>query len=670
MNNCGPTYGSDQSWKRKALSGPWPVILLLGLFWVMALSAQADKSPGVDEVPHLTGGYSYWVADDFRLQPENGNLSQRWIALPLLFRHYRFPSLDQQAWVKGDVWTVGYEFFYRMNNDTSVMLSNGRAMVAFLAVGLGAVVYRWSRILFGPIGGLISLVLFVFSPSVLAHGSLMTSDLPVAAFLTAAVWSLWTMLHHITIRTVIIGALALAGVVLTKLTGLLILPITIVLLLVRVAGRRPLRVTIAGEFHVLTPFRQAAVLGVILVMQWILVFAMVWTCYEFRYSAFGPVRNADDQFIQPWEEVLRDTGRLTPLIQLARDHHLLPEAYLYGLSYAARHMAARRAFLNGDYRVQGWWHFFAYCLLVKTPLPLFMLLLCAAGGAVIMRGYSRGGVGYDTIPLWVLLGVYWIFALSSRLNIGERHILSTYPAMFVLAGAAASGFRMPSRWMKATVVACLGWFVMESLSIRPHYLAYFNQIAGGPAHGFRHLVDSSLDWGQDLPGLKQWLQVRGLLEQDRTPVYLGYFGTGSPAHEGLTVRMLPNATYASRSPVEEALRPLAGGVYCVSATMLQTIPIRYWGPWTEGYERVYQTVLADVETYRNVEGDPQRWQNLMTTTGPEFWKTQLEMFDELRFARLLSYLRKREPDDQVGYSILIYRLSEEAARLVTYGPSP
>jgi hypothetical protein len=70
-----------------------------------------------DEIAHLTAGYSYWKTDDYRLQPENGNLPQRWAALPLLHEHLKFPTLEQKAWRISDVWDLGFQWFYECGND-------------------------------------------------------------------------------------------------------------------------------------------------------------------------------------------------------------------------------------------------------------------------------------------------------------------------------------------------------------------------------------------------------------------------------------------------------------------------------------------------------------------------------------------------------------------------
>src|SRR5205823_2738475 len=123
--------------------------------------------------------------------------------------------------------------------------------------------------------------------------------------------------------------------------------------------------------------------------------------------------------------------------------------------------------------------------------------LSAAGWALAPRS-RRWRLCYRLVPLAILLAIYWGFAIGSHLNIGHRHILITYPIIYILAGATALGFRRI--WLTAAVVAVLGWHAAISIAFRPDYLAYFNPLLGGPTRAYEHLIDSSLDWGQDLPG--------------------------------------------------------------------------------------------------------------------------------------------------------------------------
>ena len=160
--------------------------LAAAAYWLIAVTATLEKCTTFDEMPHLTGGYSYWKTGDYRLHPENGNLPQRWGALPLCWTQPAFPSTQSDPWRASDMWTIGYEFFYRMDHDVDAMLLQARAMMAFWGFAAALLVYAWSRSLFGPVGGFISLVCCVSCPTMLAHGPLVTSDVIVAFFFLAA----------------------------------------------------------------------------------------------------------------------------------------------------------------------------------------------------------------------------------------------------------------------------------------------------------------------------------------------------------------------------------------------------------------------------------------------------------------------------------------------------
>ena len=640
---------------------------LLLAHWVVGVSALRDKSTMFDEIAHLTAGYSYWRTEDFRLQPEGGMVPQRWAGLPLLVGGYRFPSLDQEAWWKSDAYSLGYLFFYEEGNDVQAMLLRARAMMALLSLPLGILVYAWSRRLFGPTGAVVSLVAYAFCPTMLAHAPLVNSDLTATLFFTASIWALWAMLHRVTAWTVLRSALLVAGLFLSKNSSPFVLVMAVLLMAVRLAAKRPLPVALGAALEVRSPGGQLAVFTGAALAHAVVVLAVIWAAHDFRYSAFRTAEPGRDTL--GWETVVP----IPAPVAFAREHRLLPESFLYAYAYALHYAQSRRAFLNGSYSVDGFWTYFPYSLAVKTPLPLFALLILAAAGAAARRraggdlaGRPAGGgpAGWldRTAPLWILLAVYWAAMLRTHLNAGHRHLLPTYPAMFILAGGA--GYWLEQRWQPARVlvVALLALFVGESLARWPDYLAYFNQLAGGPRQGYRHLVDSSLDWGQDLPGLKRWLDRHGLGSgRDGTPVYLSYFGTGKPAYYGIEAKRLPG--YFDEWRAREAY-PLRGGVYCISATMLQAVFATVPGPWAVPYEESYQAALGELR--RADASDPETRARMLH----EFATEKAPLFEQLRFARLAAYLRRREPDDHVGYSILIYRLSDDDVRRALLGPPP
>ena len=324
--------------------------------------------------------------------------------------------------------------------------------------------------------------------------------------------------------------------------------------------------------------------------------------------------------------------------------------------------------------------FFPYSLLVKTPLSLFAVLAIAVVVTLIrwrnetknreedIHFVSRLGQGiYQTAPLWVFLLVYWLMAIRSSINIGHRHVLATYPILFILAGSAAIGRGKHYRVLSILTLLSVVGLIVESFSVRPHYLAYFNALAGGPRQGYRHLVDSSLDWGQDLPSLKRWLDTHLPTTNDRPVVYLSYFGTGDPQHYGVEAQRLPH--YPDWRPAGGP-RHLDGGIYCISATMLQSVYGPAWGRWTNSYEKEYQRLTAQFDQQEKSQiGDASGEQLDQRNQGND-WSADFDRYEWLRFAKLCAYLRGRQPDDHVGYSILIYHLKDKQIEEALSGQVP
>jgi hypothetical protein len=241
----------------------------------------------------------------------------------------------------------------------------------------------------------------------------------------------------------------------------------------------------------------------------------------------------------------------------------------------------------------------------------------------------------------------------------------------------------------------------------PHYLAYFNGLVR-PAQAYRHLVDSSLDWGQDLPGVRRYIETRHL----SGPIYLAYHGFASPAYYrvpafdaySVTARLPPLQILAPlkgesdeflrdfflREPEydsevvgstlregqllavvvkkPEALRLIAG-TYFISATLLQpvTAPTRgVFGPWNERLERKYQTLRDLVRPL--LSDDPTERSAALGRLPAEYWIEAVNDHEYLRFRRLAAFLRQREADDNVGYSILVYHVSADELSRALDGP--
>jgi len=180
-------------------------------------------------------------------------------------------------------------------------------------------------------------------------------------------------------------------------------------------------------------------------------------------------------------------------------------------------------------------------------------------------------------PLFILLPPVFIvgLAMTQKLNIGLRHILPVYPLMLMVCAVAIAWFlhepgsSTKSRWGQPSLLphrrwwllACIALLAFEARRVYPSPLAFFNVLCGGPQHGDKYLVDSNLDWGQDLNGLKRWMDSNEVKN-----IYLCYFGMADPAYYGIQYTALPGNGFMDAGKL-----PSEPGYLAISATNLRGV---------------------------------------------------------------------------------------------------
>jgi hypothetical protein len=210
------------------------------LFFLQADNGTNLKSATFDEMAHLTAGVSYLKTGDFRLNPENGVIPQVLAALPVYLKGYSFPEPEGDLWKHRVVWYIGDQFFHYLKNDLQAMLSDGRRMIIFMGILLGLVIYLLSIQIFGLAGGLISLTLYLFSPDILAHSGLITSDITATLMFLITLVSLWELFHKISFFTLAASGLSLSLLFLSKMSAVLILPTALILMVIRTLSDSPI----------------------------------------------------------------------------------------------------------------------------------------------------------------------------------------------------------------------------------------------------------------------------------------------------------------------------------------------------------------------------------------------------------------------------------------------
>jgi dolichyl-phosphate-mannose-protein mannosyltransferase len=502
------------------------VAALLAALALQLTTAIAADGLTNDEVLYIAAGYRHLTAGDYRLNPTTPPLAKLVAATGLLGLRLPLPE-----WREGqDPLDWSYRFV-NVENDPSRLVRRARVPDVVLTLLLAALVWWWARLRGGVSAGLLALALFAFHPSLLAHGHLATTDLPAAAFALVASFALWKWTSGRQPAWLIAAAVGVGAAAATRLTGWLLLPALAMVAGVewRRSGVRRLReLMLAAVSMVLVPL------------------VVVWASYRFQRAPWPGA--------SVYESVSPRLGVAGRMVEAAQEARLLPEAYLEGARYQVEHgRFGHPAYLLGERSRTGWWSYFAVAFAVKNT-PGFLLVLLVAL-FLAWKAPPEAAAVHWLVPAALI----FVAASAGSLQLGERYILPVY-AYLILWTSTVWTRRLRGRPLGVLLGLALLLHVVPALRVAPRgYLTYFNALAGGPAGGHRVLLDSNLDWGQDLPRLAAWMRAHGVGR-----VQLGYHGSDDPDRYGIVHEDLPGVRLYAEQP---AARPFTGTV-AVSPNLL------------------------------------------------------------------------------------------------------
>jgi hypothetical protein len=514
------------------------------------LTSIVQENQTFDEGMHLAAGLSYLRTGDYRMNPEQPPLGKILSAFPLLFTSARLP-LEHPAWKSVDQYHFGQAFLYENNLTPDQLLLLGRLPTIVLTALLGVILAWWTRLEFGAAASLLAVFLFATDPNLIAHGRYVTSDLiaALAFFLSVVTWTRFLYLRST--ASLVLAGLALGLALASKFSTVVLPPILILLYLVR--ARQEKRFSLS---HLLKSLLAACGIAVIVVG-----------------IIYWPETRRARQLPRLAESVDRNHRVGYVFHRFGKAFRAPAHAYLLGLHGVAVHNAdGHESYLLGQQSRRGWWYYFPVAFAVKTPSAVLLLTLLSIG--VLLRAPPRGE-SFRWIALALPMLFYFLLSTTSGINIGLRHLLPVYPFLFAIVAAAF--FRLPFRANARRLL--LGTILLvqtiEVASIHPHYLAFFNRLSGGPLAGPYYLVDSNIDWGQDLKKLRRYMDVHRLEN-----VCLSYFGSGDPRYYGIAGRHLPTSEDAQG-------RAAINCVAAISVTLLRDV---YTAPgsyeWLRGRQRV------------------------------------------------------------------------------------
>lgn len=459
-------------------------------------------SPTMDEPAYLASGISHWQFGRFDLCRVSPPLVRLVASIPVQLTNAKYDwshyTISPGARYEHD---VGRDFLIANGDQSFWLFTLGRwACIPFSLFG-ALVCYSWAKQLFGIPSALIALLLWCFSPNILAHAQQLTPDIGVTALSLSASYAFWYWAQKPSKLRVSIAGGILGLAVLAKTNAVVLYPALVTGVLI--------------HFWVTKRCRWWQATGQILIAFLISIYIInLGYGFEGSFKPLGKYRFFSNTLGTP-EGSNRFADNVAGIIPIP-----FPAAFLEGIDLQRRDFenndTSKRTYFRGKWYDHGWWWYYFYVVAVKVPVGIWILFFAGCLMLVFRTMPHRvDSFCYLTIPGAAL------FALAcSQTGFGHslRYVLPAFPFAFLLASAALC--ETSSRSTKMIAYTALGWFLISSLYIYPHSLSYFNEFAGGPKHGHYHLLDGNLDWGQDLLFIKDWIAEN----PDKTPLHVAYWG--------------------------------------------------------------------------------------------------------------------------------------------------
>lgn len=520
---------------RERIRACWSDLLagcLLVCFVLLSLHASRQESVTIDEFRHLSTGVYYWQSGDYAFDAATPPLWKMAMALPTYLSGAKTVRLNPvpDLFKGSEPWLVATDFMRDNASSYNTYLQSAR-MVNILAAALCIILlYGHCRTSFGAGPALVGATFFALSPTFLAHSHYATTD--VIATLTMGLLLFLLVGYGRNPTAWRLGAVALAFslALLCKYSVILLLPLVLVM---------PLLVVLKEQWD------RFAVLPVVVALarSLMVIFFILLLSINLFYGFSGTGTPLAQLHLESKSLSALAKGRAGTIPMP------LPKAFIEGFDRqkADSDYAEFPAYLNGTWSADGFRTYYLSAFLLKESIP-FLVLVC--GGLIWLVRQLRSPLHHPEHWLYLYLPVALLIVLScmNRLNIGVRYLLPAYPILCLgIAGMCRQFSR--SRIAVVAILLLVGTHLTSVVRISPHYTSYFNEGAGGAEHGFEHLIDSNLDWGQDLPSLKQFMKERNIPQ-----IQLAYFGHALPEYYGIRY--------------EPLTLPIKPGYVAISATLL------------------------------------------------------------------------------------------------------
>lgn len=535
--------------------------LIIAVASLFMLNASRGDSAIVDELAHIPAGYGYARYLDYRLNPENPPLVKALSALPLLFQGLNFPlnSLSWQQDINGQ-WTTGEQFLYGSGNDADQIINSARFVPILLTLILIIAVYFFSKELMGRWWALLPTFLTAFSPTILAHGHYVTTNIGATLGSLLATWAFINFLISPSRKKLLLAGLAFGIAQLMQFSAFLLIPYFLILITIfyLVSVIRDWQTTdpAKGRFRrfSIRAYRYFRSVFLIFIIGFALVLA-VYFLLTLNYPVAKQITDTESLLSGLGYSWLKDIVLWlagTPVLRGAAE-------YLLGLIMV---------FQSSPTTTDGSPFYIPLIFLWKEPPASLILILFGflfglwglikALPGIIFRKSGRFldylTTNFAEVAMLIFIILYWTTSIVSNLNIGIRHMLPTVPFIYILTAGAIRKWcsvknlesarnvvikifvvyqefwSLSAKW--AVLILLIIWYFLSAAITAPNFISYFNFLSGGTKNGYQLVTDSNYDWGQDLKRLKTWVENNlsegdGSTSSPQERIAVDYFGGGN-----------------------------------------------------------------------------------------------------------------------------------------------
>jgi hypothetical protein len=445
------------------------------------------KSITVDELVLIPSAYYHLADGDFQQVHEHPPFPKLLAAIPLLFvqpEEYEWTPTPTSPDPTDAKWVRQSQFWNKNLDRVDSISFWSRVPMILLTVGLGLLIFKFTKTLFGKRAAVFAVALFSLEPTLTAHGRVVHTDVPAAFGFVLFFMALYSYTKYRNWRWASLLGAAAAVAILSKYSMLMIGFIIAVFFIVNFLRSASKKEVVGNACVVL-----------------LTIVVLINAAYFFKHNS---VDGADEHWIS-----IALPNHARSLTVIARTlSHLLPKEFVLGVLYQFWHNNdGHAASLLGMYSQKGWWYYFPVAFALKTTIPFLLLSIASIVWGILKLVKER-----DMRFVWLLVptSTYMLFVLFSHIDIGVRYLLPIFP--FLCIGGAAVLDHICSLKQRAValilVVIVVGWIGVEAFRAFPNHMVYMNQLARNAPHWW-YLSDSNVEWGDDTRDLAKFLKSKG-----------------------------------------------------------------------------------------------------------------------------------------------------------------